>query len=340
MFLQVCNTTGDPASCALLTYRTASSSSISASLTCTRVGGNPFRFPNTGDTLGWLGLIRLLIKELHWSIHLGTRLSLPNSGPSKWSVAILVFMLGLVKVPSVDGDNTTTASGARNPSSRIHAISDRARLAPAESPEMNSCFGKLISLGPLSCSHRAITTHYARLIGGAVFALDYRLMPEHTRQAGIDDCRAAWRWLQDNGPREINFPKQLFISGDSAGANLALSLIAWIRDEGLRAPDAVVVLSPPTDCTFTSPSMKTNMATDHLLGPLFGKNERGLDETKISKGKTITSKTIPELHNQKQLQGQFVKTISRYARTFTAGCGWESQQALDSIHEIISRFRG
>jgi len=120
-------------------------------------------------------------------------------------------------------------------------------------------------------SHRAITTHYARLIGGAVFALDYRLMPEHTRQAGIDDCRAAWRWLQENGPREFNSPKQLFISGDSAGANLALSLIAWIRDEGLRAPDAVVVLSPPTDCTFTSPSMKTNMATDHLLGPLFGK---------------------------------------------------------------------
>jgi len=120
-------------------------------------------------------------------------------------------------------------------------------------------------------SHRAITTHYARLIGGAVFALNYRLMPEHTRQAGIDDCRAAWRWLQDNGPREINSPKQLFISGDSAGANLALSLIAWIRDEGLRAPDAVVVLSPPTDGTFTSPSIKINLTTDQLLGPLFSK---------------------------------------------------------------------
>lgn len=120
-------------------------------------------------------------------------------------------------------------------------------------------------------SHRAITTHYANLIGGAVFALDYRLMPEHTRQNGIDDCRAAWRWLQENGPGEFNSPTQLFISGDSAGANLALSLVAWIRDEGLRAPDAVVVLSPPTDGTFTSPSIKTNLATDHLLGPLYSK---------------------------------------------------------------------
>ena len=120
-------------------------------------------------------------------------------------------------------------------------------------------------------SHRAITTQYAHLTGGAVFALDYRLMPEHSRQAGIDDCRAAWRWIQQNGPREINSPKRLFISGDSAGANLTLSLIAWIRDQGLPAADAVVVLSPPTDGTLTSPSMKTNLATDQLLGPLFHK---------------------------------------------------------------------
>ncbi len=123
-------------------------------------------------------------------------------------------------------------------------------------------------------SHRAITTHYARLIGGAVFALDYRLMPEHTRQAGIDDCRAAWRWLQENGPSQITSAKRLFISGDSAGGNLALSLIAGIRDEGLRAPDAAVVLSPPTDGTFSSPSMSTNLATDYLLAPLFGKLSR------------------------------------------------------------------
>ena len=119
-------------------------------------------------------------------------------------------------------------------------------------------------------SHRAITTHYARLIGGAVFALDYRLMPEHSRQAGIDDCRTAWRWIQHNGPKGNASPKQVFASGDSAGGNLTLSLIAWIRDEGLRAPDAVVALSPVTDGTFTSPSMKTNVETDHMLGPHFG----------------------------------------------------------------------
>jgi len=120
-------------------------------------------------------------------------------------------------------------------------------------------------------SHRAITTKYARLLGGAVFSLDYRLMPEHSRQAGIDDCRAAYTWILDNGPRGESAPRELFVSGDSAGGNLSLSLSAWIRDEGLRPPNGVIALSPATDGTLASPSMKANVSTDHMLGPMFGK---------------------------------------------------------------------
>ncbi|MEP5762947.1 MAG: alpha/beta hydrolase [Halieaceae bacterium] len=123
-------------------------------------------------------------------------------------------------------------------------------------------------------SHRAITTHYAELLGGAVFSLDYRLMPENSRQDGIDDCRAAYRWLLENGPEGASSAEEIFISGDSAGGNLTLSLINWIRDQGLRAPNAAVALSPATDGTFTSPSMKDNIATDHMLGPMFGKMSR------------------------------------------------------------------
>lgn len=132
--------------------------------------------------------------------------------------------------------------------------------------------GAWIMGSPLS--HRAITTHYANLIGGAVFSLDYRLMPENSRQDGIDDCRSAWRWLLANGPDGASEPSCAFVSGDSAGGNLTLSLIAWIRDQGLRAPNAAVALSPATDATFGSPSMRDNVATDHMLGPQFGKLTR------------------------------------------------------------------
>jgi len=118
-------------------------------------------------------------------------------------------------------------------------------------------------------SHRIITSKFAEITGGAVLAIDYRLMPEHPRLAGIEDCRSAYRWMLENGPDGAEPASVLFVAGDSAGGNLTLSLIAWVRDQGLRAPDAAVALSPITDSTLSSPSIKANLATDVMLGPLF-----------------------------------------------------------------------
>ncbi|MEO7107416.1 MAG: alpha/beta hydrolase [Rhodoferax sp.] len=120
-------------------------------------------------------------------------------------------------------------------------------------------------------SHRAITTRFSEITGGAVLAIDYRLMPEHSRMDGIDDCRSSYRWMLDNGPDGAAPASAVVVAGDSAGGNLTLSLIAWVRDQGLRAPDAAVALSPATDNTLGSPSLRTNIATDAMLGPLFGK---------------------------------------------------------------------
>ena len=122
-------------------------------------------------------------------------------------------------------------------------------------------------------SHRPITTRFSAITGGAVLAIDYRLMPEHSRMAGIEDCRTAYRWMLDHGPDapQGNAPASaVFVAGDSAGGNLTLSLIAWVRDQGLRPPNAAVALSPATDGTLGSPSLRRNVATDTMLGPVFG----------------------------------------------------------------------
>jgi acetyl esterase/lipase len=123
-------------------------------------------------------------------------------------------------------------------------------------------------------SHRTLTSRFSELTGGAVLAIDYRLMPEHPRMAGIADCRTAYRWMLENGPHGPEPARTVFVAGDSAGGNLALSLIAWVRDQGLRVPDAVVALSPATDSTFASPSLKANLHSDPMLGPMFGKLAR------------------------------------------------------------------
>lgn len=117
-------------------------------------------------------------------------------------------------------------------------------------------------------SHRRITCRLSELAGAAVLAVDYRLMPENKRQAGIEDCQTAYRWLIENGPRGSSPLRTLFVAGDSAGGNLGLMLLAWARDEGLRAAEGAVILSPGTDATFSSPSLGENLATDPMLGPM------------------------------------------------------------------------
>lgn len=119
-------------------------------------------------------------------------------------------------------------------------------------------------------SHRNITSRYSELCNVAVLAIDYRLMPEHPRLAGVEDCRTAWEWLLENGPEGSSRPDRVYISGDSAGGNLSLMLSAWARDHSTRKADAVVALSPVTDLTLSSPSMSDNIETDAMLGPMFG----------------------------------------------------------------------
>ena len=118
-------------------------------------------------------------------------------------------------------------------------------------------------------SHRIITSKLSSISGSAVLAVDYRLMPEHRRLDGLADCQIAYRWILENGPNGSTLLNTLFVAGDSAGGNLSLAVIAWARDCGLRAADGVVALSPATDGTLTSPSIISNLESDHMLGPAF-----------------------------------------------------------------------
>ncbi|MEK9967538.1 MAG: alpha/beta hydrolase [Ferrovibrio sp.] len=115
-------------------------------------------------------------------------------------------------------------------------------------------------------THRAITTRLAHRLGVAVFALDYRLAPEHPYPAALSDALAAWQWLLDDGWR----PDRLWLAGDSAGGGLALALMLACRRQGLPLPAAAALFSPWTDLTCGSPSLAENarrcawFTADHL----------------------------------------------------------------------------
>ncbi|MCJ8168921.1 alpha/beta hydrolase [Atopomonas sediminilitoris] len=94
-------------------------------------------------------------------------------------------------------------------------------------------------------THRSITANLARLSGATVYALDYRLAPEHPYPAGLDDAVAAYQALLAQGFK----PEQLAIAGDSAGGNLALTCALRLQRQGLPQPAALLTLSPLTDAS-------------------------------------------------------------------------------------------
>jgi monoterpene epsilon-lactone hydrolase len=106
-------------------------------------------------------------------------------------------------------------------------------------------------------SHTRLAAHLAARSGMSVYNLDYRLAPENPFPAGLDDTVAAVRWLLEQGvPGE-----QVFLSGDSGGAALALGTLIEQTQAGVRLAGGIF-MSPWADFRLTSPSYETNAATD------------------------------------------------------------------------------
>ena len=118
--------------------------------------------------------------------------------------------------------------------------------------------------------YRVLTDKLSEITNSAVLAIDYRLMPENKRLDSVADCRISYDWMLGNGPQgpDSLAPTAVFVAGDSAGGNLTLALLAWIRDTRRAAPNAALALSPVTDARFVSPSIRGNLDSDVILRPL------------------------------------------------------------------------
>ncbi len=119
--------------------------------------------------------------------------------------------------------------------------------------------------GYVTCSpqtHRPITVTLATLLRGRVFALDYRLAPEHRFPAALDDAVAAYRWLVET---QGTAPHRLILAGDSAGGGLVLSTLVRVRELGVPLPAGAVLYSPWTDLAGTGQTLETNTERDVMF---------------------------------------------------------------------------
>jgi epsilon-lactone hydrolase len=91
--------------------------------------------------------------------------------------------------------------------------------------------------------HKNMMALLAQEIGAKMFALDYRLIPEHPYPAQLEDALAAYDWLSESGHNV----HKIVVMGDSAGGNLCLSLLLKLRESGRPQPALAVCIAPWTD---------------------------------------------------------------------------------------------
>jgi acetyl esterase/lipase len=109
-------------------------------------------------------------------------------------------------------------------------------------------------------SYRSRTMRLSYRCDAEVFAPDYRLAPEHPAPAALEDAVDAWCEV-----RRLRPGVPMFVSGDSAGGGLAISMMVALRDQGLPLPDGAVLFSPWTDMRVSGASFEDNERSDVWL---------------------------------------------------------------------------
>ena len=112
--------------------------------------------------------------------------------------------------------------------------------------------------GSARTTHAEICARLALESGVEVVGIDYRLAPEHPYPAALEDARAVLAGLVASGIA----PDRIVVAGDSAGGNLAIELMLWLRDNGKVQPRAAILLSPWSDLEMKGASFVENDAFD------------------------------------------------------------------------------
>ena len=114
-----------------------------------------------------------------------------------------------------------------------------------------------------SCNtHRPLASRIAIASQTPALLVNYRLAPENPFPAALEDAKAAFQWLLDQGIEA----RRIVIVGDSAGGGLAVAVSIAFRDEKGQLPAGIVCISPWADLTLSGETISTCSRTDPLLG--------------------------------------------------------------------------
>ncbi|CAI0941698.1 Lipase 2 [Serratia proteamaculans] len=155
-------------------------------------------------------------------------------------------------------------------------------------------------------THDVLCRALANKFGAVVLAIDYRLAPEFPAPIGIEDSYAALQWLHQQAETLKINRNAIAVTGDSAGATIAIVVNTLTRDRKGPPICAQWLMYPSASFDFDTPSFavfgETNFPTtdimkfvascylpegmainDPLVSPLYG-NHHHLSPTLISVG--------------------------------------------------------
>ncbi|KAI9189679.1 hypothetical protein H9P43_001112 [Blastocladiella emersonii ATCC 22665] len=112
-----------------------------------------------------------------------------------------------------------------------------------------------------AASYRHFVGPLAKRLGRRVFNVEYRLAPESVFPDALHDAVSAFLYLTEV---EGIAPRNIVFMGDSAGANLAMVTMLFLRDHGYPLPGGAALLSPWSDLAHNLPSYFENAKYDYI----------------------------------------------------------------------------
>lgn len=110
-------------------------------------------------------------------------------------------------------------------------------------------------------SHRKLAGHVANACRARAYVVDFSLAPEHPYPVARDEGLAVFNALVESG----HAPHDITLVGDSAGANLAISMTLQLLAEGTRLPGSVITMSPWLNMENNGATLESNDPTDFLI---------------------------------------------------------------------------
>jgi len=168
-------------------------------------------------------------------------------------------------------------------------------------------------------ANREFVAKMSKLLEAEIYMPDYRLAPEHPFPAALEDAKAIYQ--------ELSKTENLIVMGDSSGCALALSALLKAKQNGIKMPDALVMITPVLDLSDTNTRIAKSVRKDpfSLTDPL------GLTRH-YTRGNDTMSPAISPMYGELSGLPPILIHAAQYDTFLSDACRFKQLAANANIH--------